>query len=123
MESPLWRVPCNLTRTDGELDVALEEKGTPGVVGGSCSPIRKGGHVTSNRCLARAWPRVGAATVCCSMHCCWKMSVQGSAFPAKGASEKRGCAHNARPETLIGWSARRGPVSQEGRSGSLPHGL
>lgn len=42
VESPLWRVPCNLTRTDGELDAALEGEGTAGVVGGSLAPAGKG---------------------------------------------------------------------------------
>lgn len=41
-ESPLWSLPCNLTRTDGGLDVALEDQGAPGVVCGPSSPIRKG---------------------------------------------------------------------------------
>ena len=31
---------CNFTRTDGEMDLAMEDKGTPHVVIGSCSPTR-----------------------------------------------------------------------------------
>ena len=52
VESPLRRVPCNLTRTDGDKGRRVEDKGPPGVAGGSCSPIRNGGNVTSTRYLA-----------------------------------------------------------------------
>ena len=37
---PLLRLSCNLTRTDGWLDLAMEDKGTPHAVGSSSSPVR-----------------------------------------------------------------------------------
>ena len=40
MEFPLLRLSCNLTRADGWLDLAMEDKGTPHAVGGSSSPVR-----------------------------------------------------------------------------------
>ena len=40
VELPLWRLSCNLTRTDGGLDLAMEDKGTPHMEGGSSSPLR-----------------------------------------------------------------------------------
>ena len=40
MELHLWRLPCNLTRTDGSMDLAVKDKGTPHSVGGSSSPMK-----------------------------------------------------------------------------------
>ena len=38
-ELPLWKLSCNFTRTDGEMDLAMEDKGTPHLVIGSSSPM------------------------------------------------------------------------------------
>ena len=40
MELPLWRLSCNFTRTNDGLDLAMEDRGTPQLVGGSSSPMR-----------------------------------------------------------------------------------
>ena len=40
IELPLWRLSYNFTKTDGGLDLAMEDKGTPHVVIGSSSPRR-----------------------------------------------------------------------------------
>ena len=40
VELPLWRLSCNLTKTDGGLDLAMEHKGTPHAVGGPSNPAR-----------------------------------------------------------------------------------
>ena len=40
VELPLWRLSCNLTRIDGELDLAMEDKGTLHMEGGSSSPMK-----------------------------------------------------------------------------------
>ena len=40
VELPLWRLSCNFTRTDGGLDLAPDDQGTPAhVVGGSSNPM------------------------------------------------------------------------------------
>ena len=40
VELPLWRLSYNFSRTDGGLDLAIKDKGTPHAVVGSCSPMR-----------------------------------------------------------------------------------
>ena len=37
-----WRLCCNFTRTDRDIDLAMEDKSTPNAVSGSSSPLGQG---------------------------------------------------------------------------------
>lgn len=75
VELPVWRPSCNLTGTDCGLDLALGDKDTPHVVGGSSFPMRAR---TATGVPGDTWHwvllRVGDVTICfCSIYCRCKM--------------------------------------------------
>ena len=71
MELLLWRLSWNFKRTDGGLDLAMEDKGTPHAMGGSSSPMTAR---TATWVPRHTWHWVllcmGDVTVCCSYCCC-----------------------------------------------------
>ena len=78
--------PCNFTRTDSGLDLAMEDKGTPHVVGGSSNPMRTR---TAAWVPGDTWSWVllcirDVTMCCCSIYCCCRMWVQGSVLLSQG---------------------------------------
>ena len=49
MELPLWRLSCNFSGSNGDMYLAMEDKGTPHVEGGSSSPMRAKTATLSSR--------------------------------------------------------------------------
>ena len=55
MELPLWRLSCNFTGSNGEMDLAMENKGTPHMEGDSSSPMRAKTAILSSRQYLAMW--------------------------------------------------------------------
>ena len=81
---PIWvtqiQMWADLSRTDSGLDLAMEDKGTPCVVGGSCSPLRA---TTATWVPGDTWRWVllcvgNVAICCCIIYCCCRMWVRRS---------------------------------------------
>lgn len=133
VESPPWSFPCNLARTDGGPDAALEDQGAPGVVCGSSSPIRKGqreaqlvpgaGLCSASRLPALAAVASTAVAGCQSKGQCyppsehhrrWRAPAQGEAQDPDGVECGEAASEPGGPVRLpAAWSANSGPATAE----------